>query len=99
MYKFLVMNVRRKFSNDSRKLVLCSSPNPPYSGPTPVTWPTFTEEEQAYLVLELKSRVERRYKANNMAFWNDLVPKVMELTRNDEKEGKGEEEKAPKDEL
>ena len=80
-------------------MFLCSSPNPPNSGVTPITWPTFTEEEQAYLVLELKPTVERRYKANNMVFWNDIVPKVIELTRKDEKEGKGEEEKAAKDEL
>ena len=56
------------------------SPNSPDCGPAPVIWPTFTEHEQAYLVLDLKPRVMRRYKANKMAFWNEIVPKVTELT-------------------
>ena len=73
------------------------SPNPPDSGPTPVTWPTFAEQDQAYLVLDLKPRVERRYRADKVAFWNEIVPKLSELTRKEEKKTK--EEKAPKDEL
>lgn len=54
------------------------SPNPPGSGPAVVTWPKFTEEEQKYLVLDLKPRVEQRYRANKLAFWNEIVPKVFD---------------------
>ncbi len=73
------------------------TPNPPHSGPFIVSWPKFTEEEQEYLVLDVKPRVERRYQADKVAFWNEVVPKVLELTKTEEK--KTEEEKAPKDEL
>ena len=77
-----------------------SSPNPPDSGPTPVTWPAFTEEDQAYLVLDLKPRVELKYRADKVAFWNELVPKMIEFTKTKEMEEKGEDkETAPKDEL
>ena len=77
-------------------LFFSRSPNPIVSSPAPVTWPAFTDEEQAYLVLDLKPRVERRYKAEKMAFWNEIVPKVVEFTK---KQNKGAEEKSPKDEL
>ncbi|XP_078372745.1 cholinesterase-like isoform X2 [Oculina patagonica] len=73
------------------------SPNPTPSSPSPVTWPKFTEEEQEYLVLDVKPRVERRYQAERVTFWNEVVPKVLEGTKTEEK--KAEEEKAPKDEL
>ena len=72
------------------------SPNPPDSGPSSVTWPKFTEKEQEYLVLDLKPRVGRRYKAHKVAFWNEVVPKVVEFIKSREKKT---EEKAPKDEL
>ena len=58
--------------------------NPPDSGSALVTWPTFTEQEQAHLVLDLKPRVERRYKAKKITFWNGIVPKVAEFTRKEE---------------
>jgi len=45
----------------------------------------------------LKPRVERRYRADKVAFWNEIVPKLSELTRKEGKETK--EKKAPKDEL
>ncbi|KAL9970956.1 hypothetical protein ACROYT_G023425 [Oculina patagonica] len=73
------------------------TPNPPDTGPSPVTWPKFTEEEQEYLVLDVKPGVEQRYQAEKVAFWNEVVPKVLELSKTEEK--KTEEEKAPKDEL
>ena len=76
-------------------LFLTRSPTPPDSGPASVTWPVFTEQEQAYLVLDLKPRVERRYEADKIAFWNEIVPKLTELTKMKEKET--EKEKAPKD--
>ncbi|KAL9970952.1 hypothetical protein ACROYT_G023418 [Oculina patagonica] len=69
------------------------SPNPPDSGPA-VTWPKFTEQEQEYLVLDLKPRVERRYQAKRMAFWNDMVPQVLELTKT--KRNKSDKEKGTK---
>ncbi|KAJ7388414.1 neurexin protein binding [Desmophyllum pertusum] len=72
------------------------SPNPPDSEPSPVTWPKFTEEEQEYLVLDLKPRLERRYEADGVAFWNEIVPKMVELTQT-EKTNTGET--AAKDEL
>ena len=77
----------------------CSSfrtPNPTESGPPAVTWPKFTEEEQEYLVLDLKPRVERSYKADKVAFWNEMIPKVAEFMKEKERES---EEKPPRDEL
>ena len=57
------------------------SPNPlQESGSAPVTWPKFTEQDQEYLLLDLKPRVKRRYKAKKMAFWNEIVPGVLKLT-------------------
>lgn len=72
------------------------SPNPPDYGPSAVTWPQFTEQEQEYLVLDVKPRVESRYQAKRVAFWNEVVPKVLELEKADKKKA---DEKAPKDEL
>jgi len=73
------------------------SPNPPDSGTGPVTWPRFTEQDQAYLVLSLKPRVKRSYEADKIAFWNEIVPKIFEFAGKEKKETDGE--KAPKDEL
>ena len=59
-----------------------SSPNPSSeSVPAPVTWPAFTEQNQEYLVIALKPKVKRRYKAKRMAFWNEILPKVAEFTK------------------
>ena len=73
-----------------------SSPNPPYSGPSPVTWPKFTEQGQEYLVLDLKPRVENRFRADKVAFWNDVVPKIKKFKKLQDKETV---ESTPKDEL
>ena len=73
-----------------------STPNPPDVGPSSITWPVFTEEEQEYLVLDMKPRVERRYKAKNMAFWNQMIPKMAKIVTD---ERKAVDEKVPKDEL
>ena len=62
------------------------SPNPPDSGPSQVTWPTFRKQEQEYLVLNLKPRVERRFRADKVVFWNDIVPKVLEYKQMDDQE-------------
>lgn len=70
------------------------SPNRPNSGP--VTWPQFTEQEQEYLILDVKPRVESRYQAEKVAFWNEIVPKILELAKTENITTK---EKAPKDEL
>ena len=69
-----------------------STPNPPDVGPTAITWPVFTEEEQEYLVLDMKPRVERRYKAKNMAFWNQMIPKMAKIVTD---ERKAVDEKVP----
>lgn len=73
-----------------------STPNPPDAGPSAITWPVFTEEEQEYLVLDMKPRVERRYKAKKMAFWNQMIPKMAKIVTD---ERKAVDEKVPKDEL
>ena len=78
-------------------LAFSRSPNPPDSGTGPVTWPRFTEQDQAYLVLSLKPRVERSYEADKIAFWNEIVPKIFEFAGKEKKETDGE--KALKDEL
>ncbi|KAJ7393151.1 neurexin protein binding [Desmophyllum pertusum] len=54
------------------------SPNPLESASSLVTWPQYTEDEQAYLVLDLKPRVEYRYKADKVVFWNDVFPKLIQ---------------------
>lgn len=54
------------------------SPNQLKSASSLVTWPQFTEDEQAYLVLDLKPRVEYRYKADKVVFWNDVFPKLIQ---------------------
>lgn len=60
---------------------LLRSPNPPDSGPSPVTWPKFTQQELAHLVIDVNPRVEHRFKAQKVAFWNEIVPKLFELTQ------------------
>ena len=60
---------------------LLRSPNPPDSGPSPVTWPKFTQQEQAHLVIDANPRVEHRFRAQRVAFWNEIVPKLLELTQ------------------
>ena len=72
------------------------SPELPESGPSPVTWPKFTEQEQEYLVLDVKPRVDSRYQAQKVAFWNEMLPKLTEVSRMEKKKN---DEKAPKDEL
>ena len=46
----------------------------------------FTEQEQEYLVLDVKPRVESRYQAEKIAFWNEVLPKLAEVFANEEKE-------------
>ena len=75
---------------------LFRSPNLPDVGPTAITWPVFTEEEQKYLVLDMKPRVERRYKAKKMAFWNQMIPKLAKIVTDERKDAN---EEVPKDEL
>ena len=60
-------------------------------------WPKFTEQEQEYLVLDVKPRVQSRYHAEKVAFWNEIVPKVAEVLQTVEK--KINNERTPKDEL
>ena len=77
-------------------IFLYRSPNPPDVDPTAITWPVFTEEEQEYLVFDVKPRVERRYKAKKMAFWNQMIPKLAKIVADVRKSA---DEKVPKDEL
>lgn len=44
----------------------------------------------------MKPRVESRYQAEKVAFWNEIVPKILELAKTENIKTK---EKAPKDEL
>jgi len=53
-------------------------------------------EEQEYLVLDVKPSVKRRYKAENMAFWNKVIPKVSKSLN---QKGEDIHQKAAKDEL
>ena len=57
---------------------LLRSPDPPDSDPSPVTWPTFTQQEQAYLVIDVNPRVEHRFRAQKVTFWNEIVLKLLE---------------------
>lgn len=58
----------------------------------------FTEQKNEYLVLDLKPRVESGFRADKVAFWNDVVPKVLEFTQTEKKETETAESTA-KDEL
>ena len=44
-------------------------------------WPKFTEQEQAHLVIDMNPRVEHRFREQKVAFWNEVVPKLLELTQ------------------
>lgn len=72
------------------------SPTPPESGPSPVTWPKFTEQDQEYLIIGLKPKTKRRYRARRVKFWNEIVPKLTELSQMQKKEVKTQ---TTKDEL
>lgn len=48
-------------------------------------------------MLDLKPRVGKRYQAEKVAFWNEIVPKVAKLLQT--AENKKNSEKTPKDEL
>jgi len=61
-----------------------------------VTWPKYTEQEQEYLVLDVKPRVENRYQAEKVAFWNEIVPEILEFAK---MERNKTEQNTPKDEL
>lgn len=77
-------------SFNTQLIIVCftSSPNPPDSGRAELTWPKFTETKREYLVLDLKPRVERSYKADKVAFWNKIVPKLFKQTSKKENETK-----------
>lgn len=72
------------------------SPTPPESGSSAVTWPKFTEQDQEYLVIGLKPQTKRRYRARKVEFWNEIVPKLAELSQMQKKEV---ETQTSKDEL
>lgn len=72
------------------------SPDPPDSGPSPVVWTKFTQQEQAYLVIDVQPRLEHRFRAQKVAFWNEVVPKLLELT---EVKKENSQDKTQKNEL
>ena len=43
-----------------------------------IPWPPFTADNEKYLVLDLRMKVEERLLPDRVAFWNDLIPKLME---------------------
>jgi len=53
------------------------SPTPFGSSFSPITWYPFTEENQFYLALDVKPRLGQHYRAREVTFWNDLIPKIM----------------------
>lgn len=61
-----------------------------------LTWPEFTEDEQAILVLDFQPRVEFGFKKSTAAFWNELFPTLIQEEERDTGETK---EKISKDEL
>lgn len=52
------------------------SPTPSGSSSSPITWHPFTEENQFYLALDVKPRLGQHYRAREVAFWNELIPKI-----------------------
>ena len=39
-------------------------------------WPPFTLQDEAYLNIAATPKVEFRFQAAKMAFWNELIPKI-----------------------
>ena len=73
------------------------SPNPlAESTFSQVTWPQFTEDKQAIIVLDMKPRVEYGYKADKVTFWIEVFPKLVQEGKKDVEETEG---KTSKDEL
>lgn len=68
----------------------------PNSAFSKFTWPEFTEDEQAILVIDLQPRVEFGFKQSTAAFWNELFPTLIQEEEKDTEETK---EKISKDEL
>ena len=72
-----------------------SDPNHLEDGHDLVTWPKFTSPEEAYLNIALEPSVMYKLHPDRMAFWNDFIPKLMDIepkTKNGEKKQQGKDE-------
>ncbi|CAH3146094.1 unnamed protein product, partial [Porites evermanni] len=54
------------------------TPNGPDS---PVQWPEFTKENQSYLALDVKPEEKKKYRAKEVAFWNNFIPRVIRKSK------------------
>ena len=54
------------------------TPNGPDS---PVKWPEFTKENQSYLALDVKPEEKKKYRAKEVAFWNNFIPRVIRKSK------------------
>ena len=61
-----------------------------------VTWPKYTSSEEAYLNIALEPSVMFKLSPRRMAFWNDFIPKLMDI---EPKAKETEREQKRKDEL
>jgi len=92
--KDLSLNIMKMWTSFAKD----GDPSPlPNSAFSKFTWPEFTEDEQAILVIDLQPRVEFGFKhAGMVAFWNELFPTLIQEGERDAGETK---EKISKDEL
>ncbi|CAH3146091.1 unnamed protein product [Porites evermanni] len=48
---------------------------------SPVKWPKFTKENQSYLALDVKPEENNKYRAKEVAFWNNFIPRIMRKSK------------------
>ena len=48
---------------------------------SPVKWPKFTKENQSYLALDVKPEKRNKYRAKEVAFWNNFIPRVIRKSK------------------
>ena len=67
-----------------------SNPNSKENGQDLVMWPKYTNENKEYLEIGLEWKVGKNYRPEQVAFWNDFLPKLSahKLTNKEQKDSK-----------
>ncbi|EDO47082.1 predicted protein, partial [Nematostella vectensis] len=72
--------------------------DPNHDGDAPVPWPRYNTTAQAHLVIAHEPRVEYKFRAEKVAFWNEFIPKLTKLVQTSDRSG-GYYGKSQKDEF
>lgn len=91
--KDLSLNIMKMWTSFAKTGHPSALPNSAFSK---FTWPEFTEDEQAILVIDSQPKVEFGFKQSTAAFWNELFPTLIQA---EERDTEGTKEKISKDEL